>query len=93
MAQTVAAFSGFQAIRRGEKPRLGFLLGTRKFFTNTAEFNCGTSLTIRAHQVIKSSDGMAAFECVLEGINVEQTATLTVYQPANPEQFLAEASK
>ena len=93
MAQTVAAFSGLQAVRKGGKPRLGFLLGTRKFFTNTAEFSCGASLTIRAQQAIKSSDGMAAFECVLEGTNVKQTATLTVYEPANPEQFLAEASQ
>ena len=88
MAQTVAAFSGLQAAARGEKPRLGFLLGTRKFVTNTAEFTCGASLTVRAQQAIKNSDGMAAFECVLKGTNVEQTATLTVYEPANPEHFL-----
>lgn len=92
MAQTVSAYSGLQAVLRNETPQLGFLLGTRKFVTNVAEFPCGLALTITAHQAIKSSAGMAAFECVLEGENVRQTATLTAYEPDNPEQFLYEAS-
>ena len=92
MAQTVAAYSGLLARKRGEKPRLGLLLGTRKFITNTAEFSCGELLTVRAHRAVQSSDGMLAFDCVLEGTNVQQTATLTVYEPTNPEQFLSGAS-
>ncbi len=92
MAQTVAVFSGERARKRNEKPRLGFLLGTRKFSTNVAEFSCGMSLTVRAEQAIQSSDGMAAFYCVLEGENVWQTATLTVYEPVDPSKILSGGS-
>ena len=88
MAQTIAAFSGLQARQKKEKPRLGFLLGTRKFITNVAQIRCGTALTISARQSIKTSDGMAAFECTLEGDNIKQTATLTVFEPPDAQQYL-----
>jgi predicted hotdog family 3-hydroxylacyl-ACP dehydratase len=93
MAQTVAAFSGMEAVQRQEEPRLGFLLGTRKFTSNVPELPCGTALTVKAVRVIQASDGMAAFECSVEGESVKQTATLTVYEPANPEHFLAGGSQ
>lgn len=89
MAQTVAAFSGLQAIKRQEKPRLGFLLGTRKFSSNVAAFACGTVLTIKVRQLLQGSDGMAAFDCTVAGAAVQQAATLTVYEPTNPEKFLS----
>ena len=88
MAQTIATFSGLQARQKKEKPRLGFLLGARKFSTNVAQIRCGTVLTISAHLSIKTSDGMAAFECTLVGDNIRQTATLTVFEPLDAEQFL-----
>ena len=93
MAQTVAAFSGIETVKKHEEPRLGFLLGTRKFTSNVPELPSGTALTVRAVRIIQGSDGMAAFECTVEGKNVRQTATLTVYEPANPEQFLAGESQ
>ena len=93
MAQTVAAYSGLLARKKGERPRPGFLLGTRKFITNTAEFPCGELLTVRAHQAVQSIDGMLAFDCVLEGTNVQQTATLTVYEPDSLAQFLSRVSQ
>lgn len=88
MAQTVAAFSGLQSWRRGEPPRLGFLLGTRKFTTNVAEFPCGAGLVCGARRVVQASDGMAAFDCLVEGDGVMQSATLTAYEPADARQFL-----
>jgi len=89
MAQTIAAFSGLQARQKKEKPNLGFLLGTRKFTTNVAHIRCGTALTISARQSMKTTDGMAAFECTLVGDDIKQTATLTVYEPLDAKQFLA----
>jgi predicted hotdog family 3-hydroxylacyl-ACP dehydratase len=92
MAQTVAVFSGLRARKRNKELRLGFLLGTRKFSTNVAEFSCGMLLTVKAVQAVRSSDGMAAFTCVLEGENVQQTATLTVYEPVDPSKILSGSS-
>lgn len=92
MAQTVAAFSGLRAKKRGEAPKLGFLLGTRRFESSVAEIPCGTELLIKAQQLIMGSDGMAAFKCQVSGDHVEQTATLSVYEPTHPENFLPEDS-
>ena len=41
MAQSVAAFAGCQARRRGEAPALGFLLGTRQFACDVPAFPAG----------------------------------------------------
>ncbi|MBT4522690.1 MAG: 3-hydroxylacyl-ACP dehydratase [Halieaceae bacterium] len=93
MAQTIAAFAGLKAIERGGEPKMGFLLGTRKFTSNVAEFPCKILLSVKAHRAVQGSDGMAAFECTVEGESVRQTATLTVYEPSNPEQFLIGANE
>lgn len=91
MAQTVAAFAGLQAIRIGEQPRMGFLLGTRKFFTTVAEFPCGMAITVTATQALQTNAGMAAFDCTVEGSNLKQSATLTVFAPIDSDSYLAGA--
>ena len=89
MAQTVAAFSGMKALQHNEAPKIGFLLGTRKFTSNVEAFQCGAVLKTSAHQAVQGNDGMAAFICTLEGVGVRQTATLIVYEPKKPEKFLS----
>jgi predicted hotdog family 3-hydroxylacyl-ACP dehydratase len=88
MAQTVAAFSGLAARRSGMPIKLGFLLGTRRFETNVANFACGTVLTIKVSRVMQGSDGMASFECSVRGQDVSQKARLAVYEPSDPTLFL-----
>jgi predicted hotdog family 3-hydroxylacyl-ACP dehydratase len=89
MAQTVAAFSGLKALQHNDAPKIGFLLGTRKFTSNVEAFQCGAVLKASVHQALQGSDGIAAFECTLEGVGVRQTATLAVYEPKDPEKFLS----
>ena len=91
MAQTVAAFAGLKAHKIGLPPKLGFLLGTRKFTTNVASFSCGDRLTVTVTEALQSANGMGAFKCTVEGSEVLQTATLAVYQPNNPIEFLTES--
>ncbi|WP_323846029.1 hotdog family protein [Microbulbifer magnicolonia] len=88
MAQAVAAFSGYHAKQAGEEVRLGFLLGTRKFNSNTDSYRCGDELTVEVERLLQAENGMATFECKVSGAGVEQSARLNVYQPENIEQYL-----
>lgn len=89
MAQTVAACSGLRAYRRGEPPRLGFLLGSRHFKTNVTRLPCHQTLTISVHQTVQSDSGMASFECQVTGDGIQQAARLSVFEPADPERYLS----
>ncbi|WP_295802363.1 hotdog family protein [uncultured Microbulbifer sp.] len=90
MAQAVAAFSGYHAREAGKPVELGFLLGTRHFTTNVAAFDCGSELQIAVERLLQADNGMATFECRLNGEGTEQVARLNVYQPDNIEEYLKE---
>lgn len=88
MAQTIAAFSGYQARQRGKETKPGFLLGTRRFNTNVSRFPCGTKVSVSVNRVVHGESGMAAFECSVKGSGIEQFATLSVYEPPNAGEYL-----
>jgi len=88
MAQTIAAFSGYQAHLRGDAVKLGFLLGTRRFNTNVSRMPCGENLTVTVNRAVQGESGLAAFECSVIGGGIEQTATLSVYEPADTQDYL-----
>lgn len=90
MAQAIAAFSGYWAKQAGEEVRLGFLLGTRKFDSNSDSYQCGDQLTIDVERLLQAENGMATFECRISGAGIEQSARLNVYQPENIEEYLKE---
>jgi predicted hotdog family 3-hydroxylacyl-ACP dehydratase len=90
MAQAVAAFSGYHARQAGEEVKLGFLLGTRKFHSNIDNYHCGDQLTVEIERLMQSDNGMATFQCHLNGEGIEQSARLNVYQPKNIQEYLQE---
>ena len=67
----------------GESPKIGFLLGTRKFEAAVAELTKGTEVTIRAKCVYFADKTLPSqFECTaMTGGKVIGTASLTVYEP------------
>ena len=52
MAQTIAAYGGFQARAQGLPVQVGFLLGTRRYESECAHFPPGTELTISVHKLL-----------------------------------------
>ena len=80
MAQAIAAYAGVMAKRAGAPIKPGFLLGTRCYNSNIAEFKAGSTLTVRVEKIIQG-DNLAAFECKISGVDVEISANLNVYQP------------
>jgi predicted hotdog family 3-hydroxylacyl-ACP dehydratase len=94
MAQTIAAFAGYTAYLRGEPVKPGFLLGTRHYECTRTMFTLGSLLQVHVRRVLQSESGLGSFECRIEdGKEQVATATLTVLQPVNADDFLQRSSK
>jgi predicted hotdog family 3-hydroxylacyl-ACP dehydratase len=95
MAQAVAAHAGWLALRRGEEVKVGFLLGSRKYEASVPVFAAGSVLHVHVHRVLQAENGLGAFECridVVDGVQGAATATVTVFQPHNVNQFLKDGN-
>lgn len=92
MAQSIAAWSGFQAKQKGEPPSVGFLLGSRRYHSECSGFPLGETLDIYAEQVMESN-GMAVFQCRIETQGETlASAQLNAFVPS-PEQLNAMQSQ
>jgi len=93
MAQAIASIDGMKRKVGGLPPKIGFLLGCRRYAVNCAEFPEDMRLRIAAKMVF--SDGeMFAFECRIEdeaGVEVAK-ANMNVYAPADPRAFLQDGA-
>lgn len=94
MAQAIGAYAGYRARLRGEPIRLGFILGTRRYQCNWPMFPVGSVLSIVATRVLEGENGLSSFDCEIVDIGrgPVATATLTVFQPPDVEEFLARSS-
>lgn len=89
MAQAIAAHAGRAARLRGDRVKIGFLLGTRRYECLRPAFTVGSVLRVKVRREIQSDEGLAAFECSIDAENERiARATLTVFQPANIDEFL-----
>lgn len=93
MAQSIAAWAGIQALKRGDDVTPGYLLGTRKYDVSQELFELGSVLIIKVRRSYWSGD-VGAFECEISVHDPQSTiasrlhegevtcrATLNVYQP------------
>ena len=91
MAQSVAAFAGCHARRKGNPVELGFLLGTRKFECNVEAFPAGSELTVHGIRSLEDDNGMGVFECHINAPGIHATARLNVYRPPQAAHYLQES--
>ena len=92
MAQAIGAYAGYRARLRGEPIKIGFLLGTRRYESRRPFFPNGTVLQIRIKRAWESEDGLASFDCHIDGDNGEiASASVTVFQPANGKAVFDES--
>jgi len=83
MAQTCGACSGARARRIGEKPRLGFILGTRRYHATRAWFADGERLVVTVDLVYLDEE-VGVFDCVIRsGGDIVANAQLMVSEPKN----------
>jgi len=88
LAQTVAAYAGMQERKNGGRPKLGFLLGVRKYHCSTDYFPIGDTLILKVQLEMQAENGLSAFQCVLVSDEVEVSARLNVFQPDDAREFL-----
>jgi predicted hotdog family 3-hydroxylacyl-ACP dehydratase len=96
MAQAIAAFAGFNALRDGEPVKPGFLVGTRRYEAHTSWFAIDLPLYIRVEKVVEADSGLGVFACEIHGGRCANQAgqllvssRLNVFQPADADAFLA----
>ncbi|MDB5850659.1 MAG: dehydratase [Rhodoferax sp.] len=90
MAQTVAAWSGARSRLAGGPPRLGLLLGSRRYIAHCAGFTCGVTLRIETRCELIGANGLGLFACrILRGDEPLAEATISVFEPDDAMAFLA----
>ncbi len=84
MAQSVAAFAGWRARQIGQPPKVGFLLGARRYVSHRPRFRVGETLRITVREQFQADNGLGQFDCSIE-MDGEQVAhaALTVFQPGD----------
>jgi predicted hotdog family 3-hydroxylacyl-ACP dehydratase len=92
MAQAIAAHAGYAAWLRGEPVKIGFLLGTRRYDCARPLFALQSLLRIHVRRVLQAENGLASFDCRIEDGNRKTlaSATITVFEPADANEFLKE---
>lgn len=89
MAQAVSAWSGWRARGHGGAPKIGFLLGSRRYVSNVPRFAAGRRLQIDVRRQFIADNGLGQFDCrICDGDEVIATAALNVFEPDDPEAFL-----
>jgi predicted hotdog family 3-hydroxylacyl-ACP dehydratase len=62
MAQAIGVFAGLRAIRDGEFPRIGYLLGTRELALDTDWLAVGDVIDVEVRRVF-GDETLGSFEC------------------------------
>lgn len=91
MAQTIAAYANANQVDAGAKVEIGFLVSSRKYKMHSNSFLLNSTLKIEIEKLYSEPNGLSAFDCVIkEADKILVEAKINVFQPENPEQFLAE---
>ena len=88
MAQAIAAYGGLGERQRGGVPKIGFLLGSRKYLCDADLFPLGQKLLVKVQVEMLLESGLNVFNCELQGRGLSATAVINVFQPEDVEKFL-----
>jgi predicted hotdog family 3-hydroxylacyl-ACP dehydratase len=93
MAQTIGLIDGMHCKNDSLPPKIGFLLGCRRYTAGCSEFELGMRLTIAVQMVFCGGD-MYSFESRIDDASgrTVATANLNVYAPRNPQAFLKDGT-
>jgi predicted hotdog family 3-hydroxylacyl-ACP dehydratase len=90
MAQTISAWAAARhRDAGGDGPKLGLLLGSRRYTARCGGFPCGATLRIEARCEIIGDNGIGLFDCAIamDGSEVV-TAKVSVFEPEDALAFL-----
>ena len=87
MAQAVAAWSGRRARAGGGSPRIGYLLGSRRYEAAVPLFEAGARLQVFAECELMGENGLGMFDCRVEQDGrVLASGRLSVYEPPQDQE-------
>lgn len=94
MAQAIAAWSGLQAARSGQLPRIGFLLGSRRFESEIAAFRCAHRWQIHVQLDYRATNGLGAFTAYISDDSGTRVASagVNVFEPSDAIDSPADSS-
>ncbi len=93
MAQAVAAWSGARARQAGGSPRIGFLLGSRRYEAHVPVFAVGADLRVSAECELMAGNGLGMFDCrITQDGRLLACGRLSVYEPAADDSHGAPAA-
>jgi predicted hotdog family 3-hydroxylacyl-ACP dehydratase len=82
MAQAVAAWSGARSRDGGGSPRIGYLLGSRRYVATVPAFAVGAQLCVFAQCELMGDNGLGMFDCRIEHAGrVLASGRLSVFEP------------
>jgi predicted hotdog family 3-hydroxylacyl-ACP dehydratase len=90
MAQSIAAYAGWKALKNGGHVKEGFLLGSREVSFPKAYIPLGLTLKIICQEVLHDQE-MAVFDCRIEDAQdgfSYGACKLNVFQPQDPKNFI-----
>ena len=91
MAQSIAAFANANEKDQGGEVAIGFLVSSRKLKVFISNFTLGMQLDVFVEQLYVEESGLSAFDCFIEHKGERVTeAKINIFQPKNPDAFLAE---
>ena len=83
MAQSAGCYMWFK--NNMQKPKIGYLLGSRAYRCNLEKFELGKTYIITAQQVFNDNE-LVSFNCFIYNGNEEcARATINVYQPKSAQ--------
>lgn len=88
MAQTIAMYGGIQERLKDQKPKLGFLLGSKKFEMAQSHFAIGQELLVEIKLQFLNRHQIGIFDCSINTSDGQSTATILVSQPDDPATIL-----
>jgi predicted hotdog family 3-hydroxylacyl-ACP dehydratase len=92
MAQAIAAYGGRGERDRGGTPKIGFLLGSRKYLCDADTFPFGQTLLVTVQAEMLAESGIRVFNCELRGQGLSASAMVNVFQPDDIEKFIENLS-
>jgi predicted hotdog family 3-hydroxylacyl-ACP dehydratase len=89
MAQTIGLIDGFKCWSEGLPPKIGFLLGCRRYTVCCDAFAVGSRLIVSVEMVFDGGE-MYSFECRIADPEGQELAAamLNVFAPRDPQAFL-----
>ena len=87
MAQAVAAWSGARSRAAGGSPKIGYLLGSRRYEAAVAAFEVGAVLRVFARCELMGDNGLGMFDCRIERDGrVLASGRLSVFEPTGNQE-------